>query len=126
MQVKRCVSLSLAAAAVVMGLGACGDGGEDTLDLGGEGSSQMVATNDPTPRFEPSIIEVRAQDEVTFSLKNESDVSHNFSVSFIGIDRNVEPGQTVEISLPPLEKGTLTFYDKQYQGDGMWGKIQVE
>ena len=126
MQVKRYLSMSVAAAAVVVGLAACGDGGEETLDLGGDESSEMVATTDPTPRFEPAIIEVNPGNEVTFSLKNDSDVSHNFSVSYIGIDRNVEPGQTIEISLPPLDAGTLTFYDKKYQGEGMWGKIRVE
>lgn len=124
MQLRRYVGSALVVAALIGGLPGCGGGG-DTLNLGGGGSKQLTASDLPRRQFVPAVIRAPVQKEVTFTVKNEGDVTHNFSVSSIGIDRDVEPGKSVEVTLPPLEGTTLTFYDKRYQADGMQGKLSV-
>jgi plastocyanin len=120
----RFVARSLVGTAVLVVLAACGGGG-DALELGGGGAHEMLALDAPTRRFEPTVIEVPVLEEVAFTLKNEGDVTHNFSAGFIGVDQDVEAGRTIEVKLPPMEEGTVTFYDKKFQGDGMQGTIKI-
>jgi len=130
MQVKRFVSTGLAATALVVGLVGCGGGSSSSKSVGGKSvSADVVASDSPTPHFEPKILRATSGSDVSFTLKNEGKVAHNFTVSFLGIDQDVQPGQTVPITfkVPPPPKGVdyYTFYDKNYQGDGMQGRINV-
>jgi len=128
MQVKRFVSTGLAATALVVGLVGCG-GGSSSKAVGSNSSADVVASDSPTPHFAPNTLRADSGSNVSFTLKNDSKVVHNFTVSFLGIDQDVQPGQTVPITfkVPPPPKGVryYTFYDKNYQGDGMQGRINV-
>lgn len=114
--------------ALVVGLAACGDG-DDEKRVGGI-TPDVVAKSDPKPHFEPDELEARVGDDVSFSLKNEGKQVHNFTLSFLGVDQDVQPGQTVEIRFkvtePPKGLDYFTFYDKNFQGEGMQGKLKIE
>ena len=129
MQVKQFVRTGLVVTALVVGLVACGSDSDDTKSVGTRGSADVVMSDNPTPHFDPDTLEAPVNGEVSFSIKNESDVVHNFTLSFLGIDQDVQPGETKQITfkVPPPPKGLnyYTFYDKNYQGDGMQGRLNV-
>ncbi|MDQ6928840.1 MAG: cupredoxin domain-containing protein, partial [Actinomycetota bacterium] len=100
-------------------------GGSKTLDLGAGGSTVIVAKGGNTPHFDPDVIKVPVGREVTFTFKNEDKVPHNFTVSYIGVEVNAGPGQSVPVKFTAPDKGTLDFYDRNDQGQGMAGKIEV-
>ncbi len=129
MRVKRFAAGLLVLVALVVGLAGCGGDDDDGRRVGGT-AADVVAESDPKPHFDPDELEARVGDEVSFSLKNEGDRVHNFTLSFLGVDQDVQPGQTVEIRFrvtePPKGLDYFTFYDKNFQGEGMQGRLNVE
>lgn len=131
MRIKRFVGPGFVVMALVVGLAACGGGGSSTATVGGSktSSADLVAKDNPTPHFEPTTLQASANSDVSFTFKNEGKVVHNFTLSFLGVNQDVKPGQTVQIKfkLTPPPKGLkyYTFYDKNYQGEGMQGRLNV-
>ena len=127
MRVKRMVSAGLLAVALVGGLVGCGDGDDDET-VGA--SADVVAKTDPVPRFEPDELKAALNSEVVLTVKNEGDATHNFTISFLGVDEDIPPGQTKQIKFtvtpPPHNEDFYTFYDENFQGEGMQGRINVE
>ncbi len=127
MRVKRMVSVGLLAVALVAGLVGCG-GGDDEETVGG--GADVVAKSDPTPHFEPQELKAALNSEVILTVKNEGDVTHNFTISFLGVDEDIPPGQSKQVRFtvapPPHGEKFYTFYDENYQGEGMQGRINVE
>ena len=127
MRVKRMVSAGLVALALVGGLVGCGDG-DDEETVGG--SADVVAKSDPTPHFEPDELKAALNSEVVLTVKNDGDTTHNFTISFLGVDEDIPPGQSKQIRFtvkpPPHNEDFYTFYDENFQGEGMQGRINVE
>lgn len=127
MQVKRFVGTGLAIVALVAGMAGCGGGG-DSETLGG--GAVVVAKSTPTPRFEPKELKARVGTEVSLLVKNEGNKVHNFTLSYLGIDQDIQPGQTAQVKFtvtqPPKGVEYFTFYDKNFQGEGMQGRLNVE
>ncbi len=121
----KIVSAGVFSIIVALTVGCSSGGGSKSLDLGAGGSTVIVAKGGNTPRFDPAVIKVPVGKEVTFTFKNDDKVAHNFTVSYLGIEVNVGPGQSVPVKLKAPDKGTLNFYDKNFQGEGMAGKIEV-
>lgn len=127
MRVKRMVSAGLLAVALVGGLVGCG-GDDDDETVGA--SADVVAKTDPVPRFEPDELKAALNSEVILTVKNEGDATHNFTISFLGVDEDIPPGQSKQIKFtvtpPPHNEDFYTFYDENFQGEGMQGRINVE
>src|SRR5436309_475207 len=97
MQVKRFVSAGLAAMALVVGLAGCGGSSSKSV-AGNNTRADVVASDSPTPHFAPNELSAASGSDASFTLKNESKVVHNFTISFLGVDQDVQPGQTVPIT----------------------------
>lgn len=128
MQVKRFVGTGLAIVALAVGLAGCGGGDDEEETVGF--ANVVVAESDPKPHFDPKELEARVGQQVSILVKNEGDMVHNFTLSFLGIDQDVQPGQTAEVKFtvtePPKGVEFFTFYDKNFQGEGMQGRLNVE
>jgi plastocyanin len=121
----KIVSAAVFSIVLALAVGCSSDGSSTSLDLGAGGSTVIVAKGGNTPHFDPDVIKVPVGKEVTFTFKNDDNVPHNFTVSYLGVDVNAQPGQSVPVKLTAPDKGTLNFYDKNHQGEGMAGKIEV-
>ncbi len=128
MRVKRMVSAGLVAVALVGGLVGCGDDDDDKTV--GSATADIVAKTDPKPHFEPEELKAALNSDVVLTVRNEGDATHNFTISFLGVDEDIPPGQTKQIRFtvkpPPHNEDFYTFYDKNFQGEGMQGRIDVE
>jgi plastocyanin len=126
MRCKRFLGVGLVTMAMVVGLAACG-GGSSGKSL--SSSADVVAKDSPKPHFDPNTLKATAGSDVSFSFRNDGKVVHNFTLSYAGVDVDVPPGQTVQVKfkVPDKVKGVdyFTFYDKNYQGDGMQGRLNV-
>ena len=128
MQIKRFVGTGLAVVALVVGMAGCGGDDDDDETIGGV--AVVVAKSEPKPHFEPKELTARVGSEVSIAVKNEGDQVHNFTLSYLGVDQDIPPGQTVQVKFtvtePPKGVEFFTFYDENFQGEGMQGKITVE
>lgn len=120
----KIVSAGLFSIVLALAVG-CSSGGSDSLDLGEGGSTVVVAKGGNAPHFDPKVIKIPQSKEVTFTFKNDDNVPHNFTVSYLGVDVNAEPGQSVPVKLTAPDAGTYNFYDAKFQGEGMAGKLEV-
>jgi plastocyanin len=74
--------------------------------------------------FEPVDYTFSVGETVTFTLTSEAEF-HTFTVDALGIDQNVDPGQTVEITHTFTEAGTFELICVPHQFVGMVGTISV-
>jgi len=113
------------AAVMMLGLAACGGGGDDDNVLGSRGEPDVVINDQG---FEPDELEMRVNEEVRFTVANQDDRPHTFTLTFLDVDEEIPPGETKDITLRATqvpEAGFYSFYSKNHQGEGYQGKIQV-
>ena len=67
--------------------------------------------------FEPSTITVNRGDKVVLSIRSV-DVTHGFALPDFKINRNLEPGKTVNIEFTADKTGTFTFFCSVFCGEG--------
>jgi cytochrome c oxidase subunit 2 len=79
-------------------------------------------------QFEPSMVTLKRGETVKLLLTSE-DRTHGFMVKPLGVDTDIEPGKTTEITIRPEKAGTYTTICDHYCGlghNGMKMKIVVE
>ena len=79
-------------------------------------------------QFEPSIVTLKRGETVKLLLTSE-DRTHGFMVKPLGVDTDIEPGKTTEITIRPEKAGTYITICDHYCGlghNGMKMKIVVE
>jgi plastocyanin len=76
--------------------------------------------------FSPTVFTGHPGDELTLSLGNESSTLHNFSLPDQNLDQDIpsDGAVTVKVSFPA--SGTLVFFCKYHQSQGMVGAFEVE
>lgn len=90
----------------------------DTGDTGG-GAATLTASNFA---FDPASLTAAAGSSVEFT--NDDDVEHNFTAEDLGIEQDVEGGESATIDLGDAEPGTYDFFCK-YHKDTMTGTIEI-
>jgi len=73
--------------------------------------------------FEPTFVKAAPGQKLTVKLDNVGSVSHTFTSSSLGVDKELEPGQhaTVEVTVPT--SGAALFYCRFHQAMGQQGAI---
>jgi plastocyanin len=122
MRAKTTVSLVLLALASVFGLQACGSDSKSSDKATSANGATLEAYEF---RFEPKTLTAKAGEKVTLTFKNEGKAEHNFSVSSLSVDKDVEDGKTVSVSFTPDQAGTIQFFCKYHKGRGMVGTLNV-
>lgn len=109
-------------AALIVGallFGACGD------DEKGGSSGEAIELVAQDFSFEPTTLDVSADEEVTVSLVNEGEAEHSFTVEDLDVETEAEGGESSEVSFTAPDEGTVEFFCK-YHPDQMTGEITVD
>jgi plastocyanin len=140
--------LVVAAMLVVLGLAGCGDD-ESTTDttattagdtaaseapvalsgkVNNEGTADATGTDELEVEaddfyFKPTFVKVTAGQKLTVKLKNEGAAAHTFTSAELGVDQELQAGDTatVEITVPSAD--SVTFFCRFHQGGGMQGAV---
>jgi plastocyanin len=75
--------------------------------------------------FNPTVITGKPGQKITFELKNEGSALHNFSLVAQSLDKDVQPGQTEDVSVTLPKSGFLEFFCKYHRALGMVGEVKV-
>jgi len=75
--------------------------------------------------FGPTVITGKPGQKITFELKNEGSALHNFSLTAQSLDKDVQPGQTEDVSVTLPTSGFLEFFCKYHKALGMVGELKV-
>jgi len=85
------------------------------------GSISIEADNDNGQfYFDPSCVKATGQ-SVSVTIKNVGNVLHNFSITSLGINKDIQKGQSVTVSVKLPASGTLTFFCEYHHTSGMQG-----
>jgi plastocyanin len=73
--------------------------------------------------FNPSTVTASTSQEIV--LTNTGAALHNFSITSLGIDKDVQAGQTVTLAAPgpSVTPGTYDFFCKYHKSQGMVGTL---
>jgi len=63
---------------------------------------------------------------VTVTIKNNGQAEHNFSISSLNVDKDIEKGESQTVSFTPSKSGSLQFFCKYHKdSQGMVGSLSV-
>jgi plastocyanin len=115
-----------AALAVVLAVGACssddgGGGASDTGTPAGSGSGSELAIAAQDFQFSPSSLTVPSG-ESTITVTNEGSVEHSFTLDDDSVSEDVEPGESVSVSVDITQDAG---FHCEYHPDQMTGTLSV-
>jgi plastocyanin len=114
--------------------GSSGSGGGQKAIAGVQANdhgTKAVATSGKTEvelgdyYFKPTVLEGTAGQKVTLELKNDGQVEHTFTIDAQGIDQDLQPGDTAEVTVTIPKSGAVSFYCKFHKSSGMAGALAV-
>jgi plastocyanin len=91
-------------------------------DVSGESSVELEQDNF---YFEPTVLEGTPGQKLTIELSNEGSALHNFSIPDQSIDQDVQPDAKGEVTVTFPNSGTLVFFCKYHQSQGMVGALEA-
>jgi plastocyanin len=91
-----------------------------TKDVTGESSVEVELDNF---YFEPTVIKGTAGAEIKLELSNDSTTLHNFSLTDQNIDQDVQPDESVDVTVTIPQSGFVEFFCKYHKGSGMVGEL---
>ena len=74
--------------------------------------------------FGPTFITGPAGAKVTVELKNEGTKNHTFTIDAAKVDQQLSPDKTASVQVTLPASGTLAFYCKFHQSQGMQGAFE--
>jgi plastocyanin len=85
------------------------------IELDNEGTDEFY--------FKPSFFKVKPGQIVTVDLKNEGSLPHNFSITSLGIEKDIDPGKETDVNITfPAAGGTdVQFFCRFHADKGMRG-----
>jgi uncharacterized cupredoxin-like copper-binding protein len=96
-----------------------------TEDVTGMTSFELEADNDDGFYFKPTVLTGSANQSLTLEIKNEGTAEHNFTIESLGVNVNIQPGQSQEVTVKFPGSGTVEFFCSFHRSLGMAGELQV-
>jgi plastocyanin len=94
-----------------------------TKDVSGGGEFELEVDSF---YFNPTVLTGHAGDKLTLTLSNESTTTHNFSLPDQNVDKDIPSDGTATVDVTFPSSGTLVFFCKFHQSQGMVGALKVE
>jgi uncharacterized cupredoxin-like copper-binding protein len=96
-----------------------------TEDVSGMSSFELEADNDDGFYFKPTVLTGSANHSLKLEIKNEGTAEHNFTIGSLGVNVNIQPGQSQEVTVKFAGSGTVEFFCSFHRSLGMAGELQV-
>ena len=97
-----------------------------TEDATGKTTFSIEASNDSSGYFfKPTILEGSGGQSITLEIKNDGSVLHNFSITSMNVNINIEPGASQEVKVTFPQSGTVEYFCSIHHALGMAGELQV-
>lgn len=96
-----------------------------TQSVTGMSSFELEADNDDGFYFKPTVLTGSANQSLKLEVKNEGTTEHNFTIESLGINENIDPGTSNEVSVSFPASGTVEFYCSFHRSQGMAGELEV-
>jgi nitrosocyanin len=75
---------------------------------GSAGAALDVTTKDF--QFDPAALTAKVGQAVTVTIKNEGKAEHNFSITSLNVNKDVEAGKTETVTFTPTTAGNVEFF----------------
>jgi nitrosocyanin len=136
MRARRWITAVLIAATAGLVLAGCGGGGSSNSSATTEGTTATSAASNAggatlnlTTKdfaFDPTTLSATAGKAVTVTIKNNGQVEHNFSISSLNVDKDIEKGETQTVTFTPSQSGKVEFFCKYHKATkNMVGSLTV-
>jgi plastocyanin len=111
---------------LILFAGACGKS-DKNKDSSGSSSGSTASVTAMDFRFDPTTVDVKAGSKVTVSLKNTGQAEHNFSISSLNVNKDLEKGDstTVTFTAPSTPGDVQYFCEYHKDSKGMVGTLHV-
>ena len=113
---------------LLVGLTGCGSSSSNKNVLGGKTNADLVVS-DKDPFYEPKTLELKLNQEVSFTVYNDGKEVHNITIPGFAIDMDVAPKQTITVKLPAVatapRDGFYTMYCNYHQAQGEATRINI-
>jgi plastocyanin len=97
-----------------------------TDDASGKNAIELEADNDGGQYyFSPTVITGSAGQTIKLSVKNEGSVEHNLTIDSLHVDKDIEPGDEVTVTVRLPQGGVLAFHCEYHGKLGMVGEFTV-
>jgi plastocyanin len=98
--------------------------GVGTGSVGAPSEALTVVTKDF--QFEPATLTAKVGKQVTVTVKNEGQAEHNFSITSLNVNKDVEKGQSAVVSFTPTQAGKIEFFCEYHKASkNMVGTLTV-
>lgn len=114
------IGLVLATGLVLAACGGDSDAGDGGGGGGGGGGNTIVIEGFA---FHPDTPTAGAGEQVTFTITNNDSVTHSFTLDDGGVSKDVQGGQTIEVTVPFPTSGSAGFHCRFHPN--MTGKLEV-
>jgi plastocyanin len=116
-------SSSSGAGTITIGSDQANDHG--TEDVTGMSTFELAANNDNGFYFSPTVLTGSASQSIKLEIKNEGTTEHNFTIESLGVNVNIDPGATQEVTVSFPATGTVEFFCSFHRSQGMAGELEV-
>ena len=96
-----------------------------TEDVSGMSSFELGANNDDGFYFDPTVLTGSANQSLKLEIKNEGTAEHNFTIESLGVNVNIQPGQSQEVTVKFPGSGSVEYFCSFHRSLGMAGELQV-
>ena len=97
-----------------------------TEDATGKTTFSIEASNDSSGYFfKPTILQGSAGQSITLEIKNDGSTLHNFSITSMNVNINIDPGASQEVKVTFPQTGTVEYFCSIHHALGMAGELQV-
>jgi plastocyanin len=125
MGLRKTVASAFLVPLVVIGLAACGSSKKSGSSSSAGAMTESVRTVDY--KFEPATLTVKAGQKVTVHLVNDGTVEHNFSITSLKVNQDLEKGKSATATFTaPSTPGTIEYFCEYHRdSNGMKGTLTV-
>ena len=117
--------IRLAAVTAMLVLVACGSPGAANGGAAPDAGTVQVTMNAQDVRFDPNTLTARPGEKVALTVSNHDGFKHNFTISELGVNEDIDAGKTVTLVFTTKGNSDLQFFCEYHKARGMVGTLNL-